>query len=129
MENVSVAEKNVVGWFEIPVKDMDRAQKFYSAVFERKFDYLSMEDMEMAMFESHEGAEASSGALIKAKEAEPCTCGTVVYFICDDLQNELSRVEANGGKILFPKKSIGQYGFISHIIDTEGNRIALHSLK
>ena len=122
-------EKNVVGWFEIPVKEMDRAKKFYTGVFKRDLKDLDMPDMEMSTFEMVEGGQLASGALVKSEASEPCSSGTVVYFTCEDIQNELSRIEKNGGKILFPKTSIGEHGFISHIIDSEGNRIGLHSMN
>lgn len=124
-------KKNVVGWFEIPVKEMDRAKKFYSSVFKRDLEDMEMPDGEgeMATFEMVEGAEFSAGALVKYKDYAPCTSGTVVYFTCEDIQNELSRIEKSGGKIVFPKTSIGEHGFISHIIDTEGNKIGLHSMN
>jgi len=122
-------ERNVVGWFEIPVKEMDRAKKFYSSVFNKKLIDMPMEDIEMATFDMVEEGANASGALVKGEDIAPCSSGTLVYFSCDDIQNELSRVEKNGGKIIFPKTSIGEYGFISHIIDTEGNRIGLHSVN
>jgi len=122
-------ERNVVGWFEIPVKEMDRAKKFYSTVFEKKLTDMPMEDLEMATFDMVEDGANSGGALVKGEETKPSSSGTLIYFSCDDIQNELSRVEKSGGKIVFPKTSIGEYGFISHIIDTEGNRIGLHSVN
>lgn len=122
-------EKNVVGWFEIPVKQMDRAKDFYRNVFKKKLSDLPMNDMEMAVFDMVEHGEAASGALVKSKDTDPCASGTLVYFTCDDINNELSRIESNGGKIVFPKTSIGEHGFISHIIDTEGNKVGLHSMN
>ncbi len=122
-------ERNVVGWFEIPVKEMDRAKKFYTSVFNKKLTDMPMPDYEMATFDMVDDGPNSGGALVKGEETAPCPSGTLVYFSCDDIQNELSRVEKNGGKIVFPKTSIGEYGFISHIIDTEGNRIGLHSVN
>ncbi|WP_045462991.1 VOC family protein [Sporocytophaga myxococcoides] len=122
-------ERNVVGWFEIPVKELDRAKKFYSTVFEKKLTDMPMDDLEMATFDMVDDGPNSGGALVKGEETTPSSSGTVVYFSCDDIQNELSRVEKSGGKIVFPKTSIGEYGFIAHIIDTEGNRIGLHSVN
>lgn len=120
-------EKNVVNWFEIPVKDMNRAKKFYASVLGKELQDMDMPNMELAAFPMIQGGEYSTGALIKADGYEPSQTGTVVYFSCEDVNNELAKVEASGGKIVVPKSSIGQHGFIAHIIDTEGNKVALHS--
>ena len=55
--------------------------------------------------------------------------GSRVYISCDDIDSTLKRIEANGGKILSPKKSIGEYGFIAEFKDSEGNLVSLHSKK
>src|SRR6478736_3750858 len=99
-------DRNVVGWFEIPVKEMDRAKKFYTEVFHKKLEDMNSKDMEMATFEMVEHGEAAGGALVKYKDTEPSASGTVVYFTCEDITNELSRIEKSGGKILFPKTPI-----------------------
>lgn len=124
-------ERNVVGWFEIPVEDMDRAKKFYETVLDLKLEIHDMEDMLMAWFPMLENKDGSPGALVKHEMYEPASKGVVVYFTAHsgDLQNELGRVEEAGGKILVPKKDIGEYGFVAMLKDTEGNTIALHSRK
>jgi len=122
-------EKNVVNWFEIPVTDMARAKKFYSTVFNRDLQDMPNPAMEMAAFPWAEGGENSTGALIKSEFTKPSERGTMVYFQCEDLSDELSRVEANGGKVLYPKSSIGEHGFIAQFLDTEGNKVGLHSAK
>lgn len=125
-------ERNVVGWFEIPVVDMDRAAKFYETVLDMKIDVKDMgEGMLMGWFPMMENKEGSPGSLVKHEMYEPGTSGTIVYFTAHsgDLQNEQDRVEAAGGKVLLPKKDIGEYGFIAVIMDTEGNKVALHSRK
>ena len=90
---------------------------------------MDMPDSQMAAFKWVQEGQYAAGALVKAKGYEPTDKGTVVYFVCDNLNNELDRVEANGGKVLVPKTSIGEHGFIAHFIDTEGNRVALHSMQ
>ena len=120
---------NPVNWFEIPVKDMARAKKFYTTVLEKELTDMQMPGMEMAAFPMKQEAPFATGALVKSENYEPCSNGVTVYFFCDDLNNELGRVEANGGKVLNPKMSIGEHGFVAHILDTEGNRVALHSMK
>ncbi len=123
-------EKNVVNWFEIPVSDLERAKKFYTAVLGKELMDMDMPNAKMAAFKWVEGAEHATGALVKAEGYEPSDKGTVVYFSCDnDLSNELGKVEENGGQVILPKTSIGEHGFIAQFIDSEGNRIALHSLK
>lgn len=122
---------NAVNWFEIPVNDMNRAKKFYGAMLNVELMDMPSPDpkSEMAAFPWTQDAPFSAGALFKAEGNEPSATGTTVYFHCDDLNVELGRVEENGGKVVFSKMPIGDYGFIAHVMDTEGNRIALHSQK
>ncbi len=119
--------KNPVGWFEIPVKDTQRAKKFYESVFQLELSPLPMPDAEMFAFPWVEQGENATGCLIKTEGYEPSMTGTIVYFTCDDLNTELSRIESAGGKVLLPRTSIGEHGFIAQFTDTEGNRLALHS--
>ncbi|MEN7550868.1 VOC family protein [Rapidithrix thailandica] len=121
---------NSIGWFEIPVQDMDRAVKFYEAVFGQKLQLSEMDNFQMAMFPWEEAGAGASGALVKGEGYIPSHQGTVVYFNCaEGLQQELDRVEPNGGQVLIAKMSIGEYGFVAHFEDTEGNRVALHSME
>ncbi|MFA8341462.1 MAG: VOC family protein [Rhodothermaceae bacterium] len=122
-------EKNVVNWFEIPVKDMARAKDFYKSLFGFDLADMEMPNMQLASFPMIQGGEFATGALVKAEGYEPNTTGTTVYFTCENLSEQLEAVEKLGGKICTPKTSIGEYGFIAHIIDSEGNRVALHSVK
>lgn len=126
----TVAVKNhVANWFEIPVKDLDRAVTFYEKVFDVQLSREDMAGMKMAMFPFTQDAPGAAGALIKGKSYEPSHAGTVVYFSVQDIPETLRRINANGGKTLMPKTGIGQYGFIAQYEDTEGNRLALHSMK
>jgi len=122
-------EKNVVNWFEVPVEDMDRAKNFYSKLLGITLSDMPSPEMEMAVFPMVQGAENSAGALVKSSYHEPATVGTTIYFSCEDVANQLGKVPDLGGQIVMPKTSIGEYGFIAHIIDTEGNKVALHSQK
>ena len=122
-------DKNVVNWFEIPVLDLGRAKEFYANLLGIKLNDLPMPGSEMSAFEWVEGGENATGALVKAEGYEPSATGTVVYFSCEDLANNLAKVEGLGGKVTLPKTPIGEHGFIAHIIDSEGNRVALHSAK
>lgn len=121
---------NMVGWFEIPVNDMDRAKAFYEAVFKIDIQIVDFGGMLMGCFPYEEGKEGAAGTLIKQDTYIPSQEGTLVYFICEDVQNELDRIEAAGGKLYQPKTQISpEHGFMAAFIDTEGNRVALHSRK
>ncbi|MBC3757709.1 VOC family protein [Hyunsoonleella sp. SJ7] len=123
-------EKNMVGWFEIPVSDMDRAKAFYETVFEVKLDVQNFGGLLMGWFPFVEGKEGAAGTLIKQESYIPSQEGTLVYFMSEDVQNELDRVEGAGGKIYQPKTEISpEHGYMAAFIDTEGNRVALHSRK
>lgn len=124
--------KNPFTWVEIYVDDMSRAQKFYETVLEIKMSALPMPDgmgdMQMVSFPWVQEEKNISGALVKMKDMKPGNGGTMVYFACDDCSVEEARVEKAGGKLLQPKMSIGDYGFCSVAMDTEGNMIGLHSM-
>jgi predicted enzyme related to lactoylglutathione lyase len=126
--------KNVVNWFEIYTADFARARQFYTTVFRKTITDLPVDnerhgEMQYAIFENSEEASGTTGALVKLDVAQPGIGGTLIYFHCEDVNNELSRVEAAGGKIIRSKQSVGDLGFIALIQDTEGNMIGLRSLK
>jgi uncharacterized protein len=122
---------NVVGWFEVPVTNMERAIKFYEAVFQFKLERNQMDLLDMAWFPWVEGSNGAGGSLVFHPEHyKPSTDGSLIYFTAfsGDLNNELGRVEKSGGKVISGKKLIAEgYGYMALILDTEGNRIALHS--
>lgn len=118
---------NPVGWFEIPVTDLDRAKQFYESVMDVELTLMTLGAAEMAWFPFAEDALGAAGTLIKAEGLTPSHAGTLIYFTAPDIDGTLERVNANGGKTLLPRTSIGEYGFIAHFEDTEGNRLALHS--
>ncbi|MEO5693837.1 MAG: VOC family protein [Usitatibacter sp.] len=122
---------NPVGWFEIYVQDMARARKFYEALFDAKLEKLDSPagELEMWSFPGDQGAYGTPGALVKMKDAPSGGLGTLVYFICDDCAVQEAKVPMLGGKIHRGKMGIGEYGFISLAVDTEGNTIGLHSMK
>jgi len=118
----------MVSWFEIPVSDMERAQAFYEAVLKVEIKILDFGGLKMGWFPDTNGVYGASGSLIKQESYIPTQEGTLVYFMSDDVQNELDRIEAAGGKIYQPKTQISEeHGFMGVFIDTEGNRVALHS--
>ncbi len=125
--------KNPFTWVEIYVEDMRRAQKFYETVLAIRLEKLPMPEgmgeMEMLSFPWNEEGKNISGALVKMENMSPGAGGTMVYFTCDDCTLEESRIEKAGGKVLQSKMSIGDYGFCTIFMDTEGNTVGLHSMN
>jgi predicted enzyme related to lactoylglutathione lyase len=126
--------KNVVNWFEIYTSDFERAKKFYTEIFKFELKDLPMSsenhpEMKYATFPSDANGWGASGALVKMDMAKPGYGGTLVYFYTEEINAELSRVEAAGGKIIRAKQNIGEFGFIALVEDSEGNMIGLHSMK
>jgi len=124
-------EGNPVGWFEIYVQDMNRARKFYESVFQVKLEQLEspISNLELWSFPMNMDKMGASGALVKMTGCPSGGNSTLVYFSCDDCAVEAARAAEAGGRIQNEKFSIGQYGHIALLIDTEGNMIGLHSLK
>jgi len=120
---------NPVGWFDINVSNLDRAKKFYETVFEIKLTDLPLEWGNQALFPFDQESPNISGALVEKSEFKSNGNNTVVYFATEDCVTEENRIEKAGGKIVRPKMSIGEFGFVSIFIDTEGNTIGLHSRK
>jgi uncharacterized protein len=122
---------NVVGWFEVPVTDMERAIRFYETVFEFKLTREKMGPLDMAWFPWVEKTVGAGGSLVLSPENyKPSADGTLVYLTAfsGDVSIELSRVEAAGGKVLMPKTLITQeVGYMALFLDSEGNRMALHA--
>jgi predicted enzyme related to lactoylglutathione lyase len=123
--------KNPFTWVEIYVEDMGRAQKFYEEVLQIKMVPMQTPggfgDLEMLSFPWAQGEGNISGALCKTGDMQPGSGGTLVYFTCEDCAEETARVENAGGKVLQDKFPLGEHGFCSVVMDTEGNTIGLHS--
>ncbi len=119
---------NSLNWFEIPVLDFQRARKFYSTLFDFEMPHTFMGKNEMGFFlvqPKHIG-----GAIVKGDGYIPSPMGTLVYLNAGYLNNVLSQVEKSGGKIVLNKSLIApELGFYALFIDTEGNKVALHSMK
>jgi predicted enzyme related to lactoylglutathione lyase len=124
--------KNAISWFEIPTTDIDRAQKFYEAIFNIKMAPMDFQKIKMRMFPLDDPMNGVGGTLIysEGNYNPSATDGPLVYFNGNpDIQIILDRVEAAGGKITVPKTIISpEYGDMAVFIDTEGNRIALHNI-
>ena len=126
-------KSNIVGWFEIPVTNMERAMKFYETVLDIKLSRNQMGSLDMAWFPWVEEGKGSAGSLVYHPDFyRPSMDGVLIYLTTQtgDLNDELMRVEKAGGKIIQQKTMIAEdYGYMALFIDTEGNRIALHSRK
>ena len=123
---------NPVRWFEIYVQDMNRAKAFYETVFAVTLESLSnpnMPEIQMWKFPMQMDQMGCSGALVKMEGCPSGGMGTLVYFGSVDCITEEARVIKAGGNIFKPKMSIGEYGFISLVNDTEGNMFGLHSME
>ncbi len=116
---------NPVVHFEIPVTDMDRAVRFYEAVFVVKLERREVDGYDMAFFPRADGRPGASGALAKGDVYKPTKDGAILYFDVPDIDAVVARAQENGGAVLYPKKDIGDASFVAEIVDSEGNRIAL----
>ncbi|MFK7994025.1 MAG: VOC family protein [Granulosicoccus sp.] len=119
--------KNAINWFEIPVSDLARATNFYESLLQVTLSQESMNGMDMAIFPYSEGTV--TGALVSAPFLSPSNIGSVVYLNAEGMFDEaLARAVEHGAEVALPKMDIGPNGVIAHIIDTEGNRVGLHSM-
>ena len=120
---------NPVGWFEIYVQDMNRAKAFYESVFDVQLTKLDSSEVEIWAFPMQEKHCGAPGALVRMPGFSSGANSVLVYFNCADCAVEAAKAASAGGKVEKEKFSIGQYGYISLIIDTEGNMIGLHSMQ
>lgn len=120
------APRPVVSWFEIPVLNMNRAVGFYSRVFSIKMELAGNGEHAMAFFPNPAGEVG--GALVAGRGCTPSGTGTLVYLNAGhDLSHSLIHVADAGGRVVMGKTALGEAGFFAIIIDTEGNKVALHS--
>lgn len=124
--------KHAISWFEIPARDIDRAQKFYETIFEIKMQNMDFGTTKMRAFPLDDPMEGVGGTIIDSGgfHVPSLTEGPLIYLDANpDVNLVLQRVENAGGKIMVPKTEISpEYGFMAIFQDTEGNRIALHSV-
>lgn len=120
---------NPVGWFEIYVEDMDRAKRFYETVCNVQLSKIEMPGVEMWAFPHQREGYGVGGALVKTSHVSAGGNSVIIYFNCVDCAVEAEKSAKSGGRIEVAKMSIGQHGFIALVIDTEGNRIGLHSMQ
>ena len=119
--------KNTINWFEIPVKDFERAKKFYSNILNFKIEESQMGPYRMGFLPYEQGTV--SGAICLGEGYEPSANGTLVYLNANGIMDEvLGKIESAGGKIVMPRTNITpEIGDMAMFIDTEGNKIALHT--
>lgn len=123
---------NAISWFEIGTTDLDRATKFYETIFGVQLNPLDLENIKMRMFPLDDMMKGIGGALVDSDgfHKPSATDGPLIYLNGNpDVQKILDKVEAAGGQIMVPKTEISpEYGYMAVIVDTEGNRIGLHSV-
>lgn len=126
-----MAHSNAISWFEIGVTDLERATRFYEAIFGDSLIPMEMENIKMRMFPITDMQNGVGGALVDSGgfHKASLTDGPLIYLNGNpDLQHVLDKIPAAGGTIMVPKTAISpEYGFMAVFIDTEGNRIGLHS--
>jgi len=124
--------KSAISWFEIPAVDLDRAQQFYETIFDIKLIPFDTPNIQMRMFPIKDPMTGIGGSVNKAEGfyTPSATDGPLIYLNGNpDVQIVLNRIEAAGGKITVPKTMISpEHGHMAVFVDTEGNRVALHSV-
>ncbi|HXS35461.1 MAG TPA: VOC family protein [Flavipsychrobacter sp.] len=120
---------NALNWFEIPANDIKRAKKFYETVFGITMDESDMMGMQMAMFPYESNSGKASGAVVQSQMHKPSQDGSVVYLNADpNMQTILDKIPSAGGQVVMPRTHISEdIGYMAFFLDTEGNKVALHS--
>jgi uncharacterized protein len=117
---------NSIVWVDIPVLDLDRAIRFYSGVLGGEVTKQEYPGMAIGLLPGYDSDV--SGCLFTQADGVPSTTGPLIYLNAQGrLDEAVATVEANGGKVLQPKHQIGPHGFRAVVLDSEGNRVALHS--
>lgn len=119
--------ENLITWFEIPASDFERAVSFYNAILGLEINEIEMFGTKMGMFPSD--GKNVSGAIVYGEDYKPSSDGVIAYLNGgSDLQLILDKVEDNNGTVIVPKTQISpEMGYFGMFIDSEGNRMAVHS--
>lgn len=118
-------EHNRAVWFDIPVSDLGRACTFYSSVLACKAEQMAFEGTEFGILEH---AEGNGGCLVVEPDWITSTGGLLLYFnVHGRIRDAVKQTTDGGGKVIQDIHSIGPHGFRAIVLDSEGNRIALHS--
>ncbi|MEO6232215.1 MAG: VOC family protein [Ferruginibacter sp.] len=124
--------KHAISWFEIPATDLERAQKFYESIFDFSMISMDMPNIRMRMFPTDDMQNSIGGAVVDSNgfHKPSASDGPLIYLNGNpDVQNILDKVVDAGGSIMVPKTEISpEYGYMAVFLDTEGNRIGLHSV-
>ena len=127
-----MVQNNAISWFEIPATDLDRAAKFYETILGVSLNPIDMENIRMRMFPVKDPMNGIGGAIVDSGgfHRPSTTDGPLIYLNGNpDVQPILDKVDSAGGSVMVPKTAISpEYGYMAVIIDTEGNRIGLHSV-
>lgn len=120
--------ENLINWFEIPATDFARAVAFYQAILGLEIKEVEMFDTKMGLFPTD--GKNVSGAIVKGEDYKPSADGVIAYLNGgNDLQLLLEKVEKNNGKVIVSKTQISpEMGYFGMFIDTEGNKMAVHSI-
>ena len=117
---------NQIVWCDIPVLDLNRAMKFYSTVLGQSVKKQESPGMTIGILPHNDGEVGA--CLFTSDEEKPSATGTMIYLNANGrLDDAIAAVASNGGKVVKPKHPIGPFGFRAVVIDSEGNRVALHS--
>jgi predicted enzyme related to lactoylglutathione lyase len=118
---------NHIVWVDIPVLNLDRAIRFYSSILGAQVEKQEYPGMVIGSFQHKDGEAA--GCLYLSDTVKPSADGPLVYLnVHGRIDEAVEAVEPSGGRVLKPTESIGPFGFRAIVMDTEGNRIALHSM-
>lgn len=122
---------NALNWFEIPAADISRAKSFYENIFDIQMsDTIDMMGMQMTMFPGDPTSGKVGGGLVQSQMHVPSQEGSIIYLNANEsgMQNVLDRIESAGGQVAMPKTHISDdIGYMAFFIDSEGNKVALHS--
>ncbi len=123
--------KNSISWAEIPVTNFERAKKFYSTIYDYEMPSQQMGPNLMGFLLMEQESNGVGGAIIKGENCVPSQEGTLVYLNGGkDLNVVLNLVEDAGGKVLLPKTQITpEFGYYALFLDTEGNKLGIHSME
>jgi predicted enzyme related to lactoylglutathione lyase len=118
--------RSAISWFELPATDLERAVAFYAAILGKGLaEIAEADDRRFAMFPAEDGV---SGAVVQGEGYVPSDKGALVFLNAgDELEPVVSRVEAAGGRVLTPRFDMGEWGVAAFIVDSEGNKVALHA--
>lgn len=121
---------NMAVWFELPAIDFDRAINFYRILLGVEIIEIDMSELRQGLL-PHDDKSLVSGAIVQGEGYRPSMSGSLVYLNGgDDLSNVLARVKLAGGEVLLPKTFLGEgIGYIGKFLDSEGNRVGLHSMN